>query len=86
MKIIIISGPSGSGKTTLSNQIIVKIKNGIVLSTDNYYKTGIITKILSKLIKGYFDIRISFNYKISFHLLFLHFCRLILKSLDYGKQ
>ena len=38
MKLIFISGPSGSGKTTLSNQIIGKIKNGIVLSTDNYYK------------------------------------------------
>ena len=41
MKIIFISGPSGSGKTTLSKQLIVKIKNGLVLSTDNYYKTGL---------------------------------------------
>jgi len=41
MKLIFISGPSGSGKTTLSNQIIVKIKYGIILSTDNYYKTGL---------------------------------------------
>tara|TARA_A100001035_G_scaffold249429_1_gene220110 strand:+ start:174 stop:296 length:123 start_codon:yes stop_codon:yes gene_type:complete len=38
MKIIFISGPSGSGKTTFSNQIILKNKNGFVLSTDNYYK------------------------------------------------
>ena len=45
MKLIFISGPSGSGKTTLSNQIIVKFKNGIILSTDNYYKTGTISKI-----------------------------------------
>ena len=61
MKLIFISGPSGSGKTTLSNQIIAKIKNGIVLSTDNYYKTGIISKLLSKFIDGYFDRKISFN-------------------------
>ena len=64
MKLIFISGPSGSGKTTLSNKILLKIKNGIVLSTDNYYKTGIISKLLSKFIKGYFDRNISFNYKL----------------------
>ena len=64
MKIIFISGPSGSGKTTLSNQIIVKIKNGIILSTDNYYKTGLISKLLSKIVDGYFDKRISFDYKL----------------------
>ena len=64
MKLIFISGPSGSGKTTLSNQIISKIKNGVVLSTDNYYNTGIISKLLSKFIEGYFDRSISFNYKL----------------------
>ena len=64
MKLILISGPSGSGKTTLSNQIKVKFKNGIILSTDNYYKTGLISKILSKTIPGYFDRSISFNYKL----------------------
>ena len=64
MKLIFISGPSGSGKTTLSNQIIDKFKNGIVLSTDNYYKTGLISKFLSKFIKGYFDRSISFNCKL----------------------
>ena len=64
MKLIFISGPSGSGKTTLSNQIVAKIKNGIVLSTDNYYKTGIISKLISKFIDGYFDRKISFNYKL----------------------
>ena len=63
MKLIFISGPSGSGKTTLSKKIILKIKNGIVLSTDNYYKTGLTSKLLSKFVKGYFDKRISFNYK-----------------------
>ena len=61
MKIIFISGPSGSGKTTLSNQIIQKNKNGIVLSTDNYYKTGLISKLLPKFIEGFFDRSISFN-------------------------
>ena len=64
MKIIFISGPSGSGKTTLSNQIIGKIKNGIVLSTDNYYKTGLISKIRSKFVEGYFDKSISFNFNL----------------------
>ena len=64
MKLIFISGPSGSGKTTLSNKIMVKVKNGIVLRTDNYYKTGLISKLLSKSIKGYFDRSISFNYKL----------------------
>jgi len=64
MKLIFISGPSGSGKTTLSNQIIKKNKNGIVLSTDNYYKTGLISKLLSKFVEGYFDRSISFNKKL----------------------
>ena len=64
MKLIFISGPSGSGKTTLSNQIIQKNKNGIVLSTDNYYKTGLISKLLQKFIEGFFDRSISFNNKL----------------------
>jgi len=64
MKLIFISGPSGSGKTTLSNQIIEKNKNGFILSTDNYYKTGLISKLLSKIFKTYFDRIISFNYKL----------------------
>ena len=64
MKLIFISGPSGSGKTTLSNQIIQKNKNGIVLSTDNYYKTGLISKLLPKFIEGFFDRSISFNNKL----------------------
>ena len=61
MRLIFISGPSGSGKTTLSNQIIKKNKNGVVLSTDNYYKTGLISKLLPKFIEGFFDRSISFN-------------------------
>ncbi|WP_288235909.1 uridine kinase [uncultured Prochlorococcus sp.] len=64
MKLIFISGPSGSGKTTLSNQIIQKNKNGIVLSTDNYYKTGLVSKLLPKFIEGFFDRSISFNNKL----------------------
>ena len=64
MKIIFISGPSGCGKTTLSNQIISKIKDGIILSTDNYYKTGLISKLLSNFVEGYFDRSMSFNYKL----------------------
>jgi len=64
MKLIFISGPSGSGKTTLSKQIKGEIKNGFILSTDNYYKTGLISKFLSIFVKGYFDKRISFNYKL----------------------
>jgi len=64
MKLIFISGPSGRGKTTLSNQIIKKNKNGIVLSTDNYYKTGLISKLLPKFVEGFFDRSISFNNKL----------------------
>ena len=64
MKLIFISGPSGSGKTTLSKQIIGKIKNGHILNTDNYYRIGILSKLLSKFVKGYFDRSISFNYKL----------------------
>jgi len=64
MKLIFISGPSGSGKTTLSNQIIGKVKNGIIISTDNYYKIGLISKLLSKFVEGYFDRNISFNNKL----------------------
>jgi len=64
MKLLFISGPSGSGKTTLSNKLIKKNKKGFVLSTDNYYKTGLISKILSKFVDGFFDKSISFNYKL----------------------
>tara|TARA_B100000886_G_scaffold266633_1_gene190957 strand:- start:490 stop:1083 length:594 start_codon:yes stop_codon:yes gene_type:complete len=64
MKLIFISGPSGSGKTTLAKQIKGKIKNGIILSTDNYYKVGLISNFLSKFVEGYFDKSISFNYRL----------------------
>ena len=64
MKVIIISGPTGSGKTTLSKRILNKFQNGIKLSTDNYYKAGLISRVLSRIIDGYFDKKISFNYNL----------------------
>ena len=64
MQLIIISGPSGSGKTTLAEIIIKNIKDGLILNTDNYYRTGIVSKILSKIITSYFDRKISINFKL----------------------
>ena len=89
MKIIFISGPSGSGKTTLSNQIIVKFKNGIILSTDNYYKTGLLSKLLSKVVDGYFDKRLSFNYKLfkkDFNYIFNNGTSINERSYDFEKK
>jgi len=89
MKLIFISGPSGSGKTTLSNQIKVKIKNSIILSTDNYYKTGIISKLLSNFIEGYFDRSISFNYKVfkkDFNYIFNNGASINERSYDFKKK
>ena len=62
MQLIIISGPSGSGKTTLSEIILENIKDGLILNTDNYYRTGILSKILSKVLISYFDRKISINF------------------------
>ena len=81
MKLIFISGPSGSGKTTLSNQIIQKNKNGIVLSTDNYYKTGLISKLLSIFVEGFFDRSISFNNKL-FKKILISFIRMGFQSVN----
>ena len=64
MKLIIISGPTGSGKTTLSAKILREVSDGIILSTDNYYKTGLESKVLSKLFNNYFDRKISLNYNL----------------------
>ena len=64
MQLIIISGPSGSGKTTLSEIILKNINYGLILNTDNYYRTGIVSKILSKIITSYFDRKISINFKL----------------------
>ena len=89
MKIIFISGPSGSGKTTLSNQIIVKNKNGIILSTDNYYKTGLISKFLSNFVESYFDRSISFNFKLfkkDFNFIYKNRISIHERSYDYEKK
>ena len=89
MKLIFISGPSGSGKTTLSNQIILKIKNGIILSTDNYYKTGLVSRLLSIFIEGYFDRSISFNYKLfkkDFYFIYKNRISIHERSYDYEKK
>ena len=64
MQLIIISGPSGSGKTTLSEIILKNINYGFSLNTDNYYRTGIVSKILSKIITSYFDRKISINFEL----------------------
>ena len=59
MQLVFITGPSGSGKTTISKYISNYLTNSHVLSTDNYYKTGLISKISSKIIESYFDKIIS---------------------------
>ena len=71
MKLIFITGPSGSGKTTISKYISKNLTNSYILSTDDYYKTGFISKIFSKIIKSYFDRIIS------------HDQRLLKKDIDY---
>ena len=89
MKLIFISGPSGSGKTTLSNQIKVKVKNGVILRTDNYYQTGLISKLLSKVVEGYFDRWISFNYKLfkkDFNLIFNNGIKIHERSYNFEKK
>ena len=64
MKLAIITGPSGSGKTRLSNLLCKNLNNALVLNTDNYYKTGFTSKLLSVFLKDYFDKPISFNKKL----------------------
>jgi len=89
MKLIIISGPSGSGKTTLSNQIVLKNKNSIVLSTDNYYKTGLLSKLISILVEGYFDRGISFNkrlFKKDFNFIIKNGISIHKRSYDFEKK
>ena len=71
MKLIFITGPSGSGKTTISKYISTYLKDSYILSTDNYYKTGFISKIFSIIIKSYFDKLLSHDQK------------LIKKDIDY---
>ena len=61
MKLAIVTGPSGSGKTTLSNRLLENLNNVCILSTDNYYKTGFLSKLISTFIRDYFDKSISFD-------------------------
>ncbi len=64
MKIIIITGPSGSGKTSLAKKLMVELENSYIISTDDFYKTGILSNLLSKFIESYFDKKISHNSKL----------------------
>ena len=75
IQLIIICGPSGSGKTTLSQAILKKSKDGIILNTDNYYKTDLKSKILSEILPSFFDRKISFNSE-----LFIKDLKFILKN------
>ncbi len=64
MKLIIITGPSGSGKTSLAVKLSQELKYSQIISTDDFYKTGIISKIFSEIINSYFDKYISHNNKL----------------------
>ena len=64
MKIIIITGPSGSGKTSLAKKLMIELENCHIISTDDFYKTGNLSNLLSKFIKSYFDRKISHNDKL----------------------
>ena len=64
MQLIIITGPSGSGKTSLGKELLKNLKNAHIISTDDFYKTGLISNLLSKFIKSYFDKKISYNKKL----------------------
>tara|TARA_Y100001978_G_scaffold19615_1_gene15506 strand:- start:1346 stop:1948 length:603 start_codon:yes stop_codon:yes gene_type:complete len=64
MKIIIITGPSGSGKTSISKRLMLELENCHIISTDDFYKTGWISNIFSKIIESYFDRKISHNSKL----------------------
>ncbi len=61
MKIIIITGPSGSGKTSLGDELLKNLRNSYIISTDDFYKTGLISNLLSLFINSYFDKKISHN-------------------------
>ena len=64
MKIVFITGPSGSGKTTLAKQLMCELVNSHLISTDDFYKTGKVSNILSKYIESYFDRNISLDSKL----------------------
>ena len=67
MRIIIITGPSGSGKTSLAKKLLLELDNCHILSTDDFYKTGKLSNLLSKFIESYFDRGISLNKKLQKH-------------------
>ena len=64
MKIVFITGPSGSGKTTLAKKLMCELVNSHLISTDDFYKTGKVSNILSKYIESYFDRNISLDSKL----------------------
>ena len=64
MKIIIITGPSGSGKTSLAKKLMMQLENSYIISTDDFYKTGNISNLLSYFVPSYFDRKISHNRKL----------------------
>jgi len=64
MKIIIITGPSGSGKTSLAKKLMAELENCHIISTDDFYRTGTLSKLLSNFIPSYFDRKISHNDKL----------------------
>ena len=64
MKIIIITGPSGTGKTSLAKKLLENLDNSYIISTDDFYKTGILSNFLSNLFNSYFDRKISHNSKL----------------------
>ena len=59
MKIILISGQSGSGKSHFSQEIKKVYNNSLILKTDDFYRSGIIKRLLSSIIPGYYDRLIS---------------------------
>tara|TARA_Y100001933_G_scaffold166593_1_gene164841 strand:+ start:239 stop:841 length:603 start_codon:yes stop_codon:yes gene_type:complete len=64
MKIIIITGPSGSGKTSLAKKLMAELENCHIISTDDFYRTGTLSNLLSNFIPSYFDRKISHNDKL----------------------
>ncbi len=64
MNIIIITGPSGSGKTSLARKLMDELDNCHIISTDDFYKTGRVSNLLSIIVSSYYDRKISHNSKL----------------------